>query len=86
MSCSFPCPGPNNRSPELIQFHSTNLAYLHPRLFTTVLLLDPVIQLHPPEMGFGTDAPGVINYTLRRSDVWPNREIALRANRALTKG
>ncbi|KAJ5651932.1 hypothetical protein N7507_009358 [Penicillium longicatenatum] len=63
----------------------TNLAYLHPRLFTTVLLIDPVIQLHPPEMGFGTDAPGVINYTLRRSDVWPNREIALRANRALTK-
>ncbi|KAJ5549322.1 hypothetical protein N7513_006556 [Penicillium frequentans] len=64
----------------------TNLAYLHPRLFTTVLLIDPVIQLNPPEMGFGTDAPGVINYTLRRSDIWPNREAALRANRALTKG
>ncbi|KAJ6114548.1 toxin biosynthesis protein-like protein [Penicillium sp. IBT 16267x] len=63
----------------------TNLAYLHPRLFTTILLIDPVIQINPPEMGFGSDAPGVNNYTLRRSDVWPSREVALRANRALTK-
>lgn len=83
-----PAPSPGRRingNPKLIEFHSTNLAYLHPRLLTTVLLIDPVIQLTPPAMGFGTDAPGPINYTLRRSDVWPNREVALRANRALTK-
>ncbi|GLA16443.1 hypothetical protein AnigIFM62618_003022 [Aspergillus niger] len=64
----------------------TNLAYLHPRLFTTLLLIDPVIQLTPPPMGFGTDATGAINYTLYRKDVWPSREVALRANRALTHG
>ncbi|KAI2854623.1 hypothetical protein CBS147343_7573 [Aspergillus niger] len=46
----------------------TNLAFLHPRLFTTILLVDPVIQLSPPAMGFGTDPPGAPNYTLRRSD------------------
>ncbi|RAH79465.1 hypothetical protein BO86DRAFT_449688 [Aspergillus japonicus CBS 114.51] len=64
----------------------TNLAYLHPRLLTTLLLIDPVIQLTPPAMGFGTDATGPINYTLHRQDVWPSREAALRANRALTYG
>ncbi|OJJ67267.1 hypothetical protein ASPBRDRAFT_136499 [Aspergillus brasiliensis CBS 101740] len=64
----------------------TNLAYLHPRLFTTLLLIEPVIQLTPPPMGFGTDATGAINFTLRRKDIWPSREAALRANRALTEG
>ncbi|RAK98073.1 alpha/beta hydrolase [Aspergillus ibericus CBS 121593] len=64
----------------------TNLAYLHPRLFTTLLLIDPAIQLNPPPMGFGTDAPGAINYTLRRKDVWPSREAAVRANRSLFHG
>lgn len=52
------------------------MAYLHPRLFTTLLLLDPVIQLSPPAMGFGTDAPGAINFTVHRKDVWPNRAAA----------
>lgn len=37
-------------------------------------------------MGFGTDAPGPINYTLWRNDVWPSREAAVRANRALLHG
>ncbi|PLB48303.1 putative hydrolase [Aspergillus steynii IBT 23096] len=64
----------------------TNLAYLHPRLFTTLLLLDPVIQLTPPPMGFGTDALSPINYTLWRDDVWPNREAALHANRRMLHG
>lgn len=35
-------------------------------------------------MGFGTDPPGPINWTLRRDDIWPNRQAALRASRALT--
>nr|7DBL_A Chain A, acyl-CoA hydrolase MpaH' [Penicillium brevicompactum]7DBL_B Chain B, acyl-CoA hydrolase MpaH' [Penicillium brevicompactum]7DBL_C Chain C, acyl-CoA hydrolase MpaH' [Penicillium brevicompactum]7DBL_D Chain D, acyl-CoA hydrolase MpaH' [Penicillium brevicompactum] len=64
----------------------TNLAYLHPRLFTTLLLLDPLIQLSPPSLGFGTDAPSAINYTLWRDDVWPSREVAIRANRAIMQG
>ncbi|KAK1146880.1 hypothetical protein N8T08_002206 [Aspergillus melleus] len=55
----------------------TNLAYLHPRLFTTVILLDPVIQLNPPPMGFGTEPPSAINFTLYRPDVWPNRKAAM---------
>ncbi|CAK96524.1 uncharacterized protein An05g01890 [Aspergillus niger] len=65
---------------------STNLAFLHPRLFTTILLVDPVIQLSPPAMGFGTDPPGAPNYTLRRSDVWPSREAAVQANRKFMHG
>ncbi|KAL3248987.1 hypothetical protein ABHI18_011824 [Aspergillus niger] len=64
----------------------TNLAFLHPRLFTTILLVDPVIQLSPPAMGFGTDPPGAPNYTLRRSDVWPSREAAVQANRKFMHG
>ncbi|RAK89385.1 toxin biosynthesis protein-like protein [Aspergillus costaricaensis CBS 115574] len=64
----------------------TNLAFLHPRLFTTILLVDPVIQLSPPAMGFGTDPPGAANYTLRRSDVWPSREAAVQANRQFMHG
>ncbi|KAJ5722819.1 toxin biosynthesis protein-like protein [Penicillium malachiteum] len=64
----------------------TNLAYMHPRLFTTVALIDPVIQLTPPPMGFGSDPPSAINWTLRRDDIWPSREAALRANRSLLHG
>ncbi|KAK1144787.1 hypothetical protein N8T08_004798 [Aspergillus melleus] len=57
----------------------TNLAYMHPRLFNTTLLLDPVIQLNPPPMGFGSGPPSPINYTLYRPDVWPNRKAAIAA-------
>jgi hypothetical protein len=64
---------------------SANLAYIHPRLFTTVILLDPVIQLTPPTMGFGTDPPGAINYTLWRDDIWPTRTAAYNAHRKLLK-
>ncbi|OOO03840.1 hypothetical protein OAory_01022510 [Aspergillus oryzae] len=54
----------------------TNLVFLYPRLFTTLILLDPVIQLNPPPMGFGSDPPSAINFTLYRQDVWPNRQAA----------
>lgn len=37
-------------------------------------------------MGFGTDPPGPINYTLWRNDVWPSREAAIHANRGLIQG
>lgn len=52
------------------------MAYLHPRLFTTLLLLEPVIQLGAPPIGFGTDGPGTINFTVHRKDIWPNRAAA----------
>ncbi|KAB8270075.1 alpha/beta-hydrolase [Aspergillus minisclerotigenes] len=61
----------------------TNLAFLHPRLFTTLILLDPVIQLNPPPMGFGSDPPSAINFTLYRQDVWPNRQAATAAYRKM---
>ncbi|PYH89701.1 hypothetical protein BO71DRAFT_487731 [Aspergillus ellipticus CBS 707.79] len=61
----------------------TNLAYLHPRLFTTILLLDPIIQLSPPDMGFGSDPPGNPNFSLWRDDVWPDRDAAVHASRQL---
>ncbi|KAK4864779.1 hypothetical protein LT330_001402 [Penicillium expansum] len=64
----------------------TNLAYMHPRLFTTLLLIDPVTQLSLPPMGFGTDPPGPMNYTLWRNDIWPSREAAICANRGLIHG
>jgi len=55
---------------------STNLALIHPRLFTTLLLLDPVIQLSPPALGFGTDPPGGVNYTVHKDDFFPSRDDA----------
>lgn len=48
--------------------------------------MDPLIQLSPPSMGFGTDAPSAINYTLWRKDVWPTREAAVRAHRVFLHG
>ncbi|KAL4905237.1 hypothetical protein BDW74DRAFT_185286 [Aspergillus multicolor] len=58
----------------------TNLAYLHPRLFSTLLLLDPVIQLSPPTTNLGPDAPAVISSILARPDTWPTRAAAVRAH------
>ncbi|RAK96670.1 uncharacterized protein BO80DRAFT_428951 [Aspergillus ibericus CBS 121593] len=66
-------------------FDSTNLAYIHPRLFTTLLLLDPVIQPSLPPMGFGTDTTGTINFSLWRQDVWPSRAAAVQAHHTLLR-
>ncbi|KAM0123444.1 hypothetical protein ACHAO1_011294 [Botrytis cinerea] len=63
----------------------TNLAYLHPRLFTTLILMDPVIQLSPPPMGFGTDTLGGVNYTTYRQDIWPNRKAAAESQAKASK-
>ncbi|KAF7924912.1 hypothetical protein EAE99_006389 [Botrytis elliptica] len=63
----------------------TNLAYLHPRLFTTLILMDPVIQLSPPPMGFGTDMLGGVNYTTYRQDIWPNRKAAAESQAKVSK-
>ncbi|PYI03027.1 hypothetical protein BO78DRAFT_410128 [Aspergillus sclerotiicarbonarius CBS 121057] len=63
----------------------TNLAYIHPRLFITLLLLDPVLQTSLFPMGFGTDATGHPNFSLWRQDVWPTRAAASQAHRALLR-
>jgi hypothetical protein len=38
--------------------------------------MEPVIQLSPPPMGFGTDPPGGVNLTTYRKDIWPSRKAA----------
>ena len=52
---------------------------MHPRLFTTILLLDPVIQLGPPPLGLGKDPPGNVNMSTYRRDLWPSRQAAAEA-------
>lgn len=53
-------------------FHLTNLALMHPRLFTSLILIDPVIQREPnPE---GNYAPA--KASAKRRDRWPGREVA----------
>ncbi|KAL1306776.1 hypothetical protein AAFC00_005437 [Neodothiora populina] len=53
-------------------FHLANLALIHPSLFTTLILIDPVIQrVTNPE---GNYAPA--KASTRRRDRWPSREAA----------
>jgi len=53
-------------------FHLTQLALIHPRLFTSLVLIDPVIQRKPdPEGNF---RPG--QASTQRRDLWPSREVA----------
>ncbi|EXJ85030.1 hypothetical protein A1O3_05705 [Capronia epimyces CBS 606.96] len=57
--------------------HLVNLAYIHPRLLTTLILIDPVIQLYSsiqPEVG-----PNPARLSTFRRDVWPSREEAARS-------
>lgn len=51
-----------------------NVALFHPRLFTTVVLLDPVITQFSSNPGPVSEGPAVMS-TYRR-DVWPSREAA----------
>ncbi|PYH94541.1 hypothetical protein BO71DRAFT_483702 [Aspergillus ellipticus CBS 707.79] len=62
-----------------------NLAYLHPRLLTSIIFLDPVMQLSPPPMGFNADPPGPVNFMLYRDDMWPSRSAAADAHKRLFK-
>ncbi|KAG9768386.1 toxin biosynthesis protein-like protein, partial [Aureobasidium melanogenum] len=51
-----------------------NLAYMHPRLLTTLILIDPVIQKYssvPPDVG-----PSPARLSTFRRDVWPSRQEA----------
>lgn len=53
-------------------FHLTNLALIHPRLFTTLILIDPVLQRDPNPLGNYAPAQA----SARRRDLWPSREAA----------
>lgn len=53
-------------------FHITNLALLHARLFTSVILIDPVIQRIISSEGNYLPAAA----SARRRDLWPSREAA----------
>lgn len=53
-------------------FHVTNLALMHPRLFSTLILIDPVIQRAPNPQGNYAPAQA----SAKRRDRWPSREAA----------
>jgi pimeloyl-ACP methyl ester carboxylesterase len=46
-----------------------NLAFIHPRLLSTVVLLDPVIQKHASS----AEGPNVAQQSTFRRDLWPSR-------------
>lgn len=52
---------------------------MHPRLFSSLILLDPVIQLSEYDRVLGTSPPGMLNMVAYRRDVWPSREAATKA-------
>jgi pimeloyl-ACP methyl ester carboxylesterase len=57
-----------------------NLAYMHPRLFRTLVLIDPVIQIYatvPAHVG-----PNPAQLSTFRRDVWPSREEAAKGFKA----
>lgn len=49
-----------------------NLSLMHPRLFTTLIMIDPVFQRIPSERGNYSPAKSSIN----RREVWPSRKAA----------
>lgn len=54
-----------------------NVAYMHPRLFTTLVFIDPVIQKHasvPKEQG-----PNIAQLSTFRRDHWPSRSFAAKS-------
>jgi|SRR5687768_3110753 pimeloyl-ACP methyl ester carboxylesterase len=51
-----------------------NVALLHPRLFSTIVLLDPVITQFSSNPGPISESPAVMS--THRRDVWPSREAA----------
>ena len=63
-------------SEALLTVHSINLSLMHPRLFSSVILLDPVLQLSPNETVLGTKPPGMLNAVTYRRDIWPCRQAA----------
>ncbi|OAP60882.1 hypothetical protein AYL99_05884 [Fonsecaea erecta] len=57
--------------------HLVNVAYIHPRLLTTLVLIDPVIQIYSsvaPHVG-----PSPARLSTFRRDVWPSRQEAAKS-------
>jgi pimeloyl-ACP methyl ester carboxylesterase len=54
----------------------TYLSLIHPRLLTTLVLLDPVIL--PPEIGSADESYRVVRMSTWRRDLWPSQEDAAR--------
>ncbi|EMF14811.1 alpha/beta-hydrolase [Sphaerulina musiva SO2202] len=54
----------------------TKLALDHPSLFTTLILLDPVIQMKSAEIDPSSQVPSAAQASTFRRDHWPSREIA----------
>ena len=54
---------------------SVNLSTLHPRLLTTLVLIDPVFQLSPVAPG-KPGAPSHARLSTFRRDIWPSRSVA----------
>ncbi|KAF4634054.1 hypothetical protein G7Y89_g4067 [Cudoniella acicularis] len=54
-----------------------NLAFMHPRLLSTVILMDPVIQQHAS----APKGPSPARSSAFRRDLWPSREEAIAAFR-----
>ncbi|KAG9239450.1 prolyl aminopeptidase-like protein [Amylocarpus encephaloides] len=52
-----------------------NLAYMHPRLFSTIVFLDPVIQAQAS----APTGPSPVRASAFRRDLWPSREEAITA-------
>jgi pimeloyl-ACP methyl ester carboxylesterase len=52
-----------------------NLAYMHPRLLSTIVFLDPVIQPHASQ----PTGPSPAQASTFRRDLWPSREEAVAA-------
>ncbi|RMZ88084.1 hypothetical protein DV736_g4680, partial [Chaetothyriales sp. CBS 134916] len=49
-----------------------NVAYIHPRLFTTLILIDPVIQFQTIDR----PGPNIAQLSTFRRDLWPSRKTA----------
>lgn len=54
-----------------------NLALIHPRLFTTLILLDPVIQPAPTDRDSQALAYSPARSSTFRRDIWPSRKEAI---------
>ncbi|KAK2601753.1 hypothetical protein QQS21_004637 [Conoideocrella luteorostrata] len=52
------------------------LSFMHPRLFTSLIFLDPGFIVSPTPLGLLGDGPGPVNFNTYRRDLWRNRAAA----------
>ncbi|KAH8808418.1 prolyl aminopeptidase-like protein [Xylogone sp. PMI_703] len=61
--------------------HMVNLALIHPRLLSSLVLLDPVIQRHASQPSSPETGPGPAQASTFRRDLWPSKAAAEEAFR-----